>query len=579
MRRGHPAAFVLLLAAVAVYTWPLVTDLAHLYPDNPDARVLTWAMVTAFRNLVSHPNALMQGNAFYPVGLSLTFSEPLFAPALVAGPLHGLTGNPVLAYNVALLMFWALSGLAMYAVAIRLTRDRAAATIAAAVFTLCPYRTDMYIEFNMEMTFGIPVAIYALVRFLESQRARDLALFCVVFWLQAISVLYYAVIVACALGLVVLQYVALRWSGWRVRTPLMAAVGGVALVVAVAPVMWPFMVTRKELGFERRLSEVHDRSAEVLSYLETRSNWLYRAHPGGYSYEATLFMGAVALGLAAIGLLWLRRKRPAAVAWPERTLQVATICAIAIAGLALATGGRSGALRRMPSFTAAGVALLVILLVREAVEGWRRRQRGLTDRTLGMGDWVRILLGLSLFAFLLSLGPVVNFAGRPIGPGLYAWLHPYVVLLRALRAANRIGVLVVFAVSLLAAFGVTWLRARLPRRAFTPVMWVPDGLRHGSGSAPPGRRRPQGGVAGFRDPGVAPQRPHDRRRRHASIHRPREAHRQRLLRVRPAPPRPAVQAPDDAGSSVPRARRRGVPPPHLSARLPRSAPRGSKADA
>ena len=62
LRRAHPAIFCLFLAAVILYSWPLATDLAHLYPDNPDARVLTWAMITAFRNLVTQPGALMQGN-------------------------------------------------------------------------------------------------------------------------------------------------------------------------------------------------------------------------------------------------------------------------------------------------------------------------------------------------------------------------------------------------------------------------------------------------------------------------------------------------------------------------------------
>ena len=470
MRRTHAAVFVLVLGAVVLYTWPLATDLAHLYPDNPDSRVLTWAMVTAFRNLVTQPWALLQGNAFYPVGLSLTFSEPLFTPALVAGPLHALTGNPVLAYNVTLILFWALSGWAMYAVAIRLTRDRAAALMATAIFTLCPYRTEMYLEFNMEMTFGIPLAVYGLVRFLETQRVRHLAVLCLVFWLQAISVLYYAVILGCGLAVVVLQYVALRWSGWRARTPLMAAVGGGALGLALAPVMWPFLVTRRELGFERRLSEVQERSAEILTYLEMRSNWLYRTEVAGYYYETTLFMGGVALCLAAIGLLWLERERFAPAGWPERSLPVAVIVALALGGLALATGGSGSPLPGMPSFTAIGVAMLGIVVAREGVDGWRRRQHGLADRHLGQRDWVLLLLGLSLVAFLLSLGPVVRFAGRPIGPGLYAWLHPYVLPLRALRAANRIGVLVVFTVALLGAFGVTWLRARLPRPAFAPAV-------------------------------------------------------------------------------------------------------------
>src|SRR5262249_42707252 len=155
----------------------LITDPAHLFPENPDPRTLDWVMLTVAHNLVTQPGALLHGNAFYPVGLSLTFTEPLITPALVAGPLHALTGNPVLAYNLTLLLFWALSGWAMSAVAFWLTRDHAAATVAAAIFTLEPYRTEMYLEFNMEMTFGIPLAVYTLIRFLESQRPRHLAAF------------------------------------------------------------------------------------------------------------------------------------------------------------------------------------------------------------------------------------------------------------------------------------------------------------------------------------------------------------------------------------------------------------------
>jgi hypothetical protein len=145
------------------------------------------------------------------------------------------------------------------------------------------------------------------------------------------------------------------------------------------------------------------------------------------------------------------------------------VAAIALGAGTLVAAGRGTVVPRALSFTVIAVTMLGLLLARAAVDGWRRRQRGLTDRRLERRDWVLILLGLALFAALLSLGPVVHLAGRPIAPGFYAWLHAYLTPLRALRAANRIGVLVVFAVSLLAALGVTWLRAHLPRRAFVPV--------------------------------------------------------------------------------------------------------------
>jgi Interleukin-like EMT inducer len=469
--RTHLAVFVLFLGLVALYTWPLARDPAHLWPENHDPRLFTWVMLTVARNLTTQPALLLHGNAFYPVGNSLTFAEPLLTPTLLAGPLYALTGNPVLAYNLTLLGFWALSGWAMYLVAFRLTGRHAAAFVAAAIFTLAPYRTELFLEFQMEIAFGIPLCVYGLVRWLETQRPRDLALFLLVFWLQAVAVWYYGVIVGLGLLVVAACYPALRWVGWRPRALGQAAVGGVALAVALAPLAWPVFVTRQELGFERGLAEIDERSAEVLSYLEVRPNWLYTAAGPGHFFETSLFPGAVALGLAALGLLWLRRVRRAGGAL-ERWLARPALAALALAGLALATRGRLhvGSARIALPFTALAVVALGLGLARAAVEGWRRRRAGQTGRELGEREWVILLLGLAGVAFLLSLGPDVEVAGRSIGSGLYAWLYPYVLPLRAIRASTRIGVLVLLAVALLAGLGVKWLGERLPGRARAPVL-------------------------------------------------------------------------------------------------------------
>src|SRR5262245_12918536 len=59
--RWHVAVFVLFLALVALYTWPLARDPAHLRPDNHDPRLFTWVMLTIARNLVSQPALLFHG--------------------------------------------------------------------------------------------------------------------------------------------------------------------------------------------------------------------------------------------------------------------------------------------------------------------------------------------------------------------------------------------------------------------------------------------------------------------------------------------------------------------------------------
>src|SRR5262245_35553595 len=193
--RARVAVFLLFVGLVAVYTWPLARDPAHLWADNHDSRLFTWVMLTIARNLFTQPSLLLHGNAFYPVGNSLTFSEPLLTPALLVAPLAALTGNPVLAHNLGLLLLWGLSGWAMYVVAWRITRRYLAAVVAGAVFTLAAYRTELFLSFQMEMAFGLPLCVYGLVRFLETQRLGHLGLFLLAFWVQAVAVWYYAVIV------------------------------------------------------------------------------------------------------------------------------------------------------------------------------------------------------------------------------------------------------------------------------------------------------------------------------------------------------------------------------------------------
>jgi hypothetical protein len=364
----------------------------------------------------------------------------------------------VLAYNLTLIPFWALSGWAMYAVAFRLTRRHPAAFLAAAIFTFAPYRMDHYGEFQMEMAFGIPLAIYALVRFLEDQRPRHLVVLLAVFWLQAVSVWYYAIILSLGLLAIAVQYAALRWAGRRPRALGLAAVGAVALAAALSPVALPYFQTRRELGFSRSLADAVGRSADVLTYVEARANWLYGAFTVARHSESSLFLGIGGLALAASGLAWLGP--PAASrSRAERALVPAIGACLVLALVTLLLQGRLrfGPVRVALSFTVVGALLLGAMLARHLAEGWRRRRAGVRDRGLSERDWVVILLGLAAFAFLLSLGPIVELTGQPLGWGLYAWLWPYLFPLQAIRGPTRIGVLYLFAGALLAGFGVKWL--------------------------------------------------------------------------------------------------------------------------
>src|SRR5215831_7539955 len=266
-------------------------------------------MISVFRNLLTRPLLLLHGSGFYPYGLSLTLAEPLVTPALVAGPLFWWTENPYLAYNLTLMLFWAASGWAMYVVTYAFTREHGAAAVATLIFTLAPPRMAYAVEFQMEIMFGLPLALYLVVRYLEAQRLRHLAAFLAVFWLQAIAVWYFAVILGLGLVVLALAYSLRRWSGWRPTTLLADAVGGVALAAALAPVASPFFVTRRELALERTASDALDRSADVLTYVTTSGTWLGELVHIRFTSETTLFPGLLALALAGLAVAWIRADR------------------------------------------------------------------------------------------------------------------------------------------------------------------------------------------------------------------------------------------------------------------------------
>ena len=287
---------LLFLGLVAVYT--PTSQTLHGVRELESYNIVV--MRSIFHNLLTQPRFLMEGPGFYPFGGSLTLMEPLLTPALVMGPLVAVTRNDAVAFKLTLLLFWALSGWAMYAVTFWLTQSHPAHS-SQPWSSPCAGRTSTTTNRPVGALFGIPLTVYALVRFLEEQRVHYLAALLVVFWLQAVAVVYYGVILGVGLAVITAHYVALRWHGWRLRTLLLGALGGAILLLALAPVGGPYFVTRRAFGFERGLGDALSfaYSADLLAYVTTDGTWLSACLRIHGSAESPLFVGLAALTLAA----------------------------------------------------------------------------------------------------------------------------------------------------------------------------------------------------------------------------------------------------------------------------------------
>ena len=473
-------------AGVTAATWPLVLAPGSSWPPHHDPRLFTWVMASQARRLLSAPLELFHGNALYPYGESLAFSEPLLVPSVLGLP-GFVWGNPVLTYNLLLLALWPLDGVAMAWAAHRVTGSRPAAWLAGVVFCLSPYFTEYHLEFQMLLAAPVPVVLLAWVRWLETGSRRWLTVALGGLVLQGLTTWYYTIILGIALVGLGLGFLCLRWRDWAWGRRLgHLGVGGIAVGLVLLPVAWPYVIVHRELGFERGVGETAAHSADLFTFIEPGDrSLLYRFAPAQHVAETSTFLGFTVLALAIASVAWLRvGERPAA----------SRLRRLVAGGLALSLAGAVALmLRPLPRWKLAGLVIhpraaglidlaVVLAFALLLARGWAAYRAG-APRRLPFDDWVRLLALSSGIAAILALGPVIHVGTREIGPGPYLAFYHVLLPLHAVRITTRFAVVVAACVGLLAALGVRWLEERLRarpavRRLVVAAVFVAVGLEY-----------------------------------------------------------------------------------------------------
>jgi hypothetical protein len=187
-----------------------------------------WALAWDVHALTTQPARLFDANIFYPAPYALAYSEHFLGHLLVALPVHLATGNPVLAFNLALLASTLGAALSMYALAWRWTGSRLAAFGAGLTFAQVGH------ELQVVGAAYLPLVPLFLDRWLGRRRAVELWGLGVSLLLQTLCSYYqgYAAFLVLGIHLAVL---AVRGT----RAGLGAVIGvaaGVALAAAVVTI-------------------------------------------------------------------------------------------------------------------------------------------------------------------------------------------------------------------------------------------------------------------------------------------------------------------------------------------------------
>src|SRR5436190_5212144 len=162
-----------------------------------DARAFIWTLAWDNHAVLARVPSLFNANKLYPLPNALAYGEHLFGISLFTLPIYALTRNPVLAYNIAWLLAYALSAACVHLLAWRYTRDHLASLVAGMAFTFCFFRFHHgHGHLNLIWCFWIPLSLIAIDRWVARPTWTRLLVFVAIVVLQGLASWYLGVLIA-----------------------------------------------------------------------------------------------------------------------------------------------------------------------------------------------------------------------------------------------------------------------------------------------------------------------------------------------------------------------------------------------
>jgi hypothetical protein len=314
-RHARELFVVALIAAVITIavTWPIAGRFGSAGRiDTGDGRYSIWNVAWVANALTTNPATLWDANIFFPYNNSLAFSEANVVAGILAAPIWVATKNPYAASNFAILCSFVLAAVAMYALVLHLTRSRAAAALAALHYAFSAYAFAHIPHIQLLMTFGPPLAMLRLHKFVEAPTIRTSVWLGVAVALQALACGYYGMYGGIAVALGVIWFGV--WEGhWRApRYWMLAAAAGAIAFAVVAPFLIPYFDIRAD-GFTRTLEDARMFRAEWTSYLASGlilNQWIL---PFLGSWREVLFPGYLPVIFTVVAIVHVMRRRAPAM--------------------------------------------------------------------------------------------------------------------------------------------------------------------------------------------------------------------------------------------------------------------------
>ena len=304
------ASLLLFLLLAVAWTWPLAASLSLRIPHDPGDPILNMWILWWNAHAIPFSARWWDPPIFYPMTGALALSEHLAGVAIVTTPLQWAGVSALAAYNIALILSFALSGFFAFLLGRRLTGSALAGLCAGLAYGFAPYRSSQLAHLQVLTSQWMPLALLAMHVYVESGRRRWLAVFAAAWLIQALSngyfLLFFPVLIALWLTWFVDWHTAPRRGG-----ALLAAWFGSSLLLV--PSLLHYLRVHRALGLTRTAGDMQHFSAKLDSFVHAGRMLMFWPSVPADTQEEFLFPGvtavAIVIAAAVASLVWRQRAR------------------------------------------------------------------------------------------------------------------------------------------------------------------------------------------------------------------------------------------------------------------------------
>lgn len=187
-----------------LFLYPHLTHLTTHTTSINDGVLITW-LAHQSADAIIGKGSWYNWPFFHPYTLTATYSDPFVTAGVLLTVIRLFTENVVLQYNLLLLVAAASNYWGMYLLSFALWKKRSVATIAAVSFAFSFLQYQFIPHLHTYMLFGLPLSLWAVIQYLQTNKKWYAVVFGVVFILQALNAPMTAYFLATIVGCYILS--------------------------------------------------------------------------------------------------------------------------------------------------------------------------------------------------------------------------------------------------------------------------------------------------------------------------------------------------------------------------------------